>query len=71
MLEELADNKIYHCFKLYVENKEFAECVNQKRFPELTQMGLERTDLMKVGADNFAKMALFASSQPKIFNLRK
>lgn len=70
-LDELADNKIYHCFKLYVENKEFAECVNQKRFPELTQMGLERTDLMKVGADNFAKMALFASSQPKIFNLRK
>jgi hypothetical protein len=34
-------------------------------------MGLDTSDLMKVGADNFAKMVQFASSQPKIFNLRK
>lgn len=70
-LDNVTDDKIYHSFKMYVENISFAECVNQKRFPELTQMGLERSDLMKVGADNFAKMAQFASSQPKIFNLRK
>lgn len=69
-LENATNDKIYHTFKLYVENKDFAESVNQKRFPELTQMGLDTDDLMKVGADNFAKMALFASSQPKIFNLR-
>lgn len=69
-LENATNDKIYHIFKLYVENKDFAECVNQKRFPELTQMGLDTGDLMKVGADNFAKMVQFVSSQPKIFNLR-
>lgn len=70
-LENTTNNKIYHCFKLYVENSSFADCVNHKRFTELTQMGLDTSDLMKVGADNFAKMVQFASSQPKIFNLRK